>query len=593
MRTDISKVLLRHRLFLAIGLILLTLGATGCGLTPTHTSSASEEWSNGKLVGTATLNNQVALQVDEVGDDVFIVLAWVGQDDKLNFARLNEHAEIVLQAVLNLRSNSPFKPQLLMDSTGQLHLTWLDRWEEVVQLFYARLSADGEVIQEATVLSSAGQRVAHSAMILDPVGRTIEVFWSDSTPARPGFYHAALDWSGTVVVPAETLIPDGIKPAAQIDHQGFVHLAWSVESEEEELGFHYAVYDPQSRALGPVTLASEPLVQMSLLGGPTAAARFDGPWLGLDNSSVYLAWMLEVRERGGLLASTFYQAFPLPVLSHREAAESFDYAPPEVSGEAVLVQGADPTLTGFPSFLDGQPERQVMACYTQAQGPGNVETLQIAAIDVLVGRIEGQEIVNTSRGASLQPNLAVDPGGNLHLAWIDTAGFNRYQVIYASTSPQAKETLNRVTTYEVVDRVLSAVMNVFSALFFVPMVLGWVFLPIAWLVIFALATREFEVSDPRGLGALGLACLLQVGLKLLFFSDLLSQFPFGSQLSPSISLLLGRWIIPLILAAVSAGAAWIYLRRTRRRSLFTAYFIFAAVDSLLTLIIYVALPMSG
>ncbi|NIN65022.1 MAG: hypothetical protein GTO63_10045, partial [Anaerolineae bacterium] len=131
------------------------------------------------------------------------------------------------------------------------------------------------------------------------------------------------------------------------------------------------------------------------------------------------------------------------------------------------------------------------------------------------------------------------------------------------------------------------------ALFFVPMVLGWVFLPIAWLVIFALATREFEVSDPRGLGALGLACLLQVGLKLLFFSDLLSQFPFGSQLSPSISLLLGRWIIPLILAAVSAGAAWIYLRRTRRRSLFTAYFIFAAVDSLLTLIIYVALPMSG
>ncbi len=53
-------------------------------------------------------------------------------------------------------------------------------------------------------------------------------------------------------------------------------------------------------------------------------------------------------------------------------------------------------------------------------------------------------------------------------------------------------------------------------------------------------------------------------------------------------------IFPLFLAALSAGVAWVfYLKRGRSQSIFVVYFIFAAVDSFLTLIIYVALPMMG
>ena len=584
-----SNRFLRLSLASVAALMLLAVVVAGCGLTPTHTPRASAHWSNGKLLGTAILNNQVALQVDEVGHS-FIV--WVGLDHELHFARLNERAEVVVQAPLDLRSNSPMKPQLLRDPTGRLHLIWLDRQERGLQLFYAGLSADGEVIQEATVLSPPEQRVAYSSMVLDSVGRTIELFWSDNVYIRPGCYHAALDWSGAVVVPAEMLIPDGILPAAQIDRQGFVHLAWRVELEGKKPRFHYAVYDPQRRALDSDIVASEPLIQMGLLGRPTAGARFDGPWLGLDESSVYLAWVLEVRERGEVMDFTFYQAFPQPAMSQREATETFDYPPPEVTGEAVRVQGVDPSLTGHPRFLEGQPAHQVLACFTQVSGPGNMETLQIAVIDLQAGQIEEQEIVNASRGASLRPNVAIDPSSNLHLTWIDTAGFNRYQVIYASTAPQPKETLNRITTYEVVDKVLSGVMSAFSALFFIPIALSWVFIPMGWLVIFALATNESEISDPHGRSALGLAMLLQLGAKLLFFPGLLSRSPFSPLLSPPLNILLGRWILPLLLAIISAGLVWSYLKRGRSQSIFAAYFIYAAVDSCLTLVIYVT-PLTG
>ncbi len=99
------------------------------------------------------------------------------------------------------------------------------------------------------------------------------------------------------------------------------------------------------------------------------------------------------------------------------------------------------------------------------------------------------------------------------------------------------------------------------------------------------------ISDPHGRSALGLAMLLQLGIKVLFFSDLLSRVTFGSLLSPSLDLFLGRWILPLLLAVLSAGVAWFYLKRARSQSIFAGYFIYAAVDSFLTLIIYVALPM--
>jgi hypothetical protein len=40
------------------------------------------------------------------------------------------------------------------------------------------------------------------------------------------------------------------------------------------------------------------------------------------------------------------------------------------------------------------------------------------------------------------------------------------------------------------------------------------------------------------------------------------------------------------------GAVWVYLKRTHSQSIFAAYLIYAVVDSLLTLIIYVA-PITG
>lgn len=579
--------LVSRSLGLAVVIVTMAgLAATGCGLAASHTARASEDWSKGKLTGTAILNAPVAMAV---GGEGSVFLVWVGPEHALTFARLNERADTVVERTLALGSDSAQKPQLAMDSDGKLHLVWLDKGEEGMGVFYARLSAGGEVTQEAIAVTPPEQRAAHTSMVLDPMARTVEIFWSDSAPSRPGCSHATLAWSGDVVRPAELLVADGLFPVAQVDRLGYIHLAWRVEAGDTPQ-FRYAVYDPERRTLGPEVVAGRPSMQMGMLGGPTAGARFDGPRLGLDGSSVYVAWVLQMRERERR-DLTFYAVFPLPELPPRGGAGVFDYALPQVAEEAVLVEAGDPAMTGHPQFLDGQPTQQILTCFTHVSGPGNVEMLQIAAVRPLPDRIEGQEIVNRSRGASLRPTAAIDSRGERHLVWIDTAGFGTYNVVYASTSPQAKETLNRVTAYDVVNRVLNTVTSVITSLFFIPLALIWMSVPVVWLVAFALVTQVNEVRDGEGVIGLGVAMLLQLGVKLLFFGGLLSRFPSTSAVSPSLDLLVGRWLFPVLLAAVSAGVVWLWMRRSRGRSVFAAYFLYAAIDSLLTLVVYVALPM--
>jgi hypothetical protein len=586
---EFGKMVRRPHPRLLVGLTLLIFFVAGCALTPSRTPRASTRWSNGTLLGIAALNNPVALQVDQSGASFMI---WVGLDHDLHFARLDQRAGVVAQHPLVLETHSPLRHQLQRDSTGQLHLAWLDRWGQGEQLFYARLSADGNVLQGSTAISPPEQRTAHCSMVLDPTRRTVELFWSDNTPVKAGCYHAALDWSGAVIAPPELLIPQGILPEAQVDREGYVHLAWRVDPDPGDLQFRYAIYDPRHDTLGSDIMVAEPVAQASLIGRPTAGISFDGPWLGLDEHSAYVAWVLEVREMGDVMDFTSYQAFPLPLLDQRADDAALSYTSPMLVNDVVLLEGFEPSLTGHPRFLPGQPTRQALACYTQIAGAGDVETLQIAVMEVQPGHVEAQEIVNASRAASVRPSVAIDSQGDLHAVWIDTAGFRRYQVVYASTSHDVRRTLNRITSYEVVDAIMSRAMRAISTLFFVPLALTWMFAPIGWLVVFTLATHVSEVGQRRGNMSVVLSMLLHLLGKLIFLPGSLVRSPFSALASPLLSLVLGRWLLPLVLAGVSAVLLRLYLKRGHSQSIFAAYFIFAVVDSILTLLIYI-LPLMG
>lgn len=581
----------RPRPFLLVTLTCcwLALLVTSCGLEPATTPRGSDAWSNGQMVGRASLNNQLGFQLDEWGNGF---LAWVDTDRALHLARLDQEAAIVLNRPLELQTDRPTRPQLLLDSAGTLHLSWIDREAAGSQLFYASVSAAGDVVQERVAISPAEVRAAHHVMMLDPAGETIEFFWSDNVVSRPGIYHATLDWSGAVVSPAQLIIEDGLLPAAQVDRHGYLHLAWRIQPSEERTEFYYAIYDPQRGTLGRQLLVTEPIAQMALLGGPTAGVSFDGPWIGLDQTHVYLAWTLEVREGGDVQDLTFYQAFRPPELPVRDPAEPFSYPDIAISAETVHIQGVDPSLTGHLAFLPGQPAEQTISCFTLVAGQGQVETLQIAVVELAPRMVTGQQVVTASRGASVRPSIAMDGQGHLYVAWIDTAGFEQYQVLYAGNAPQVKKVLNRITTYDVVDRVLGVFMTGLSSMIFLPVVVLWMIAPLGYLVLYSMVRSNVDFSQPAGQRTVLIAVGLQLVSKLLLVPSLLDRFPWALLLPSNLGTLFGHWIVPILLSGIAVWPAWLIARRRGSESLLAPYLIFALIDAFLMLIVYVVVPFA-
>lgn len=569
---------------LAAAVIVLLLGGglllTGCDTSVARTPRMSDAWSKGLPLGLASLNNRTGLAVEQGGS---VCAVWVDLDRNLRFVRLDDRAHVEVDRALALETNRPQQPLLALDGDGQLHLIWLDTGAGGLQLFYARLSPRGEVFQSATALSSSALEAGRTAMVVDPLGGTVEVFWSDTSPSHPGIYHAALDAESSVVLPQELLIPDGLWPAAQIDSQGFVHLAWQTRDSTGVTQYHYAVYDPQGRALGPDMVVIEPGLEPGLLGRPTARGRFDGPWLGLEDDLAYLTWVLEVREPGTLSALTFYRTFSLPPLQRPLPAGAFTYPLPQVTDPPVHVQAAAPTVTGDPQFLPGQPDSQRLAIYTLAQGPRTLEMLQSGVVELQGGQIIGHEVVSATPGASLNPAIAADGQGYLHLVWIDTAGFNRYQVIYASTAPQVRGVLNRVTAGEVLDSVLSFGMGAISLIALAPLALLWILPPFAMLVIYTMATQESGLEQRRSVVMLAVSILAMTAIQVGTMASVTGG-ALGSMM-PSALLEVG-WLIALLTSGLGVGAMVLFLRRTDYQTIFGGFLVYAGVNVLLFALVY-------
>jgi len=565
-----------------VSLVFVGVLLAGCDTSIARTPRMSTSWSKGLPLGLAALNNRVGLAVDGSGN---VYTVWVGTEQDLHFVRLNERARVQVDRALDLAVSRPQQPQLALDAAGSLHLVWLDKDERGMQVRYARLSPVGEVLTEATTLSESALGSARATLALDGVGQTVQVFWSDKIASHPGLYHAALDWTGSVVLVEEMLVSDGLAPSAQGDGQGFVHLAWRIEPQGEPVAFVYAVYDPRRRTLGPVLKVGEPVVQASLLGGPAAGGRFDGPHLGLVQDAVYLAWSFQVRPRGQLVASTFYQTFPRPQLEQPGDVEPWRYALPEVTAEPVLVRGGDPALTGDPTFVAGEQDNQVLACFTHAYGPHNLETLQSAVV-YLPGQDAGMDVVSATSGASLRPNVTVDGQGYLHLVWIDTAGFDRYKVIYASTAPQVREALNPVTLGEVLSQGLELGFGALTIIGFLPLFLMWALPGYVVLLIGYFASQETELDQPRGALILWLAVGVHAVVKLMTAGGALDRLSSGGALAAPWLQFVARWLVPLAITGLAIVVMRFYARRSGNPSIFASFFVFVLADAVLFSVVY-------
>jgi len=565
------RKLARYGILLAM---LLTL--SGCDVTSDRSDKPSPDWSRGLRVGVSPLNQPVALQIDGEGHAHLVWYTQTEEGSRLHYAQLDDQAKVVMERDLDILLSDPHKPQLLLDRQGNMHLAFLAREEGAKSLFHSLLGYDGQALSEPARLSLPGKEMESYQMCLGQEGR-IEVFWAD----EEGIVHLGLDGRGEVISVPTLIVPQGINPSAQVDRSGTIHLAWVQETSSQGQTLHYAAFQVPKLVQGTKLARS----------GKVPTAALYGPVLGLDMDNVYIVWALE--QRAGLevgTARSFYVSFPLgsgqaPLSPTRINIENSDFVTmPSVAGgqrDEVAATFNVYVSSGFKASLE-----QSKMVEMGPVGVGVRPEMQLAMAVLAEGEMQGYQLAAKTDSASLRPNLQADAASNLYLTWLDTAGFGRYDVYYASTSPKAKARLDRTRPKDVLSKAADLTLGMLSGLALLPLIVLWIFLPLLVLVLFYVLTGgEEELELRRVKVVLGMAIALYMGAKLVTLPSSLLYTLFLGQMSPLLSSVLVSGV-PLLILAVAVAAIIVYKRRAERATLLPAFLIFVATDAPLSLLIY-------
>ncbi|MBC7264425.1 MAG: hypothetical protein H5T64_08735 [Chloroflexi bacterium] len=613
-----------HKVLLVFALALTALIPAGCGLTADKSDFAGPDWSRGKLLGKATINNRPGIAWHP--EDRCAILTWLTRTEgqwHFQFVRINDEGQVASSRTLALAPHQPSHPKLLPDSQGGFHLFWLDREREGRPgVYHARITAEGEILSGPQRLSDAESEITGYSVAEAMVG-VLDIFWSDVAASIPGLYHARIGTSGEMLLAPRALGADGEHPACAADANGIVHLTWHKTGTEGGEEVFYATFDPQNLHFGESSL-------IAAFPGGTGVILYP-PEIGLDSGHVYIFWSQE-RRAGGLTpgtAQTYCAIFPIgnPSVYKVVALEIPGSARPEyvpvsgafnyqhlgyyreVSGEIgvdeefiriIRAPGCERLPYGYvvpyhmtveytymPCPIPGQREEvgivvsSMMALSEHAEG-----LVQIAFVVLKDGRWKGLEVAGVTRSSSMRPFAVTDDQGAIHLAWLDAAGFGVYDVYYASTSPSVKSALNRITVEDIITSLAGRIWGAVAAFSFFPMLILWLLLPSVWLVLFYFSQPDSDLRIKSGWVGLTVAISLYLLSKLFAVPAFLRYAPLLDVVGPQFEDLI-VFGFPLLIAAISLLAMGVYIRRSERKAVLVAFVIFAATDSIISLVLYV------
>lgn len=567
-------------------MILMPLLLNACAAQSDRSDKPSPDWSRGLRLGTANARQPVAIQVDS---RQHVHLVWSG--DGLRYAQLDPEAHVLSAGALPLDLPDPRWPQLLVDRQGNLHLALLSRSEGIQNLYHVPLDPQGQP-GDPLLISAPGEDVGSFRIYLAPSGDVAFIWAGEPEPGAQRLVYTTLQDPGHPI----TLVEQGTDPFVLVDRTGTVHLSWLQPRGYSAQTIYYATLAGSAPDLSLVPAGGLKLADFDVPEGGV----YDGPVIGLDTQDVYILW--SVQNLGGGLTPTaafsFYVAFPVGEpqagnpRSLRLPSESDptyqDYTAPYGLTKLHLLSaeepGANSDFVNTPATVS-QQQGELPVLVSLVVRSAAESQIQLATAVLSQGEQIGYELVTKTRSGSLLPSIATDSDANLHLAWIDTAGFREFTVYYATNALQPRSWLDRTSTQDVSLRAADLLFGVLSGIGLLPIAGIWAFPALVWVVLFFIFTGQEELErTPARIGFL-IAVLVYVGMKLLLLPGLFRGTPLVGLFPQDWATAVGI-VVPALILLLALGAVYLHLRRAQRPTIFKAYVIFAGVDVLLTLVLY-------
>jgi hypothetical protein len=568
--------------------LVVTMALSGCGEFGPKSRKPAGDFSRGLPLSTEA----IAPPAMSVGMDTGIVQVVIPSPDEedlttFRYILINQDGQIAIQKDLDLGLPPYVRSPKLIENNKSQHLVWAarDSTTEGWKLFHAIFDIDGEVISPPKLISKGTERVSQYELTGDSLGN-LSIAWEDR--GTGSIWIARISGEGSILTSPQVAVLEGEYPAL-IANMGTIHMSWM---EGERL--QYAQVNENSS----YPLMSEQLDIIQVARGNS----MDGPVIGYSDGEVYLFW--SVLRQVGLEAGTAiteFLVFPeddpaqisrgvipiLPVLEELMAPYQgplaltlFVPAPPEEYMTTDYVLG--------PQTLP-KPTSEVQVVAVSAN-----QAIRLDAITQIVlclfedGVYQGCTIGSRTTEISQNPLIAVDDSGNIHLMWQE--GHVGKKIYYATTSPEAKSRLDRISLDDLPSLFLAGGMEAITGILLFPFAFPWMAIGFVIMIGLRIARNDEDVTQRLSQILLGVALLTYQISKLMLLPDILIYVPFSAwvDIPEGVGKVL-RILVPIII--IGLGIIVAELRRRRRPedspvSSLGYYMTAVIVDTVITLSIY-------
>lgn len=420
--------------------------------------NASFEFSSTEIFAGNSFNLTVSVPPQtRAGNYIINIIGSAKDRSRSTILRLNvlsNNPEAKQVANLSNSSGESTSPKIIADETGRFHAVWQDDTDGVATIFYAN-SLDGQEFSQPINVSKNFNPAIKPIIATDKAGQ-IHIIWEEPSETTSFLVYTRSSDDGKNFLPKRVVtsnIPSSSNPVFAIEADGTINLAWSA-----------VLTDGQSALLLAQSKDSGESFSLPKIITSTSKIVTYQPVLTIDNTGVmHIAYVaLEfVRQRfqtPNFVAGLFYQRAINKQLDFTEPINliprDFTLADTPIllangSGQIVLLfagfntqQAAfDREIYFTQSFDNGAsfffaPETLSRAsgdstALTAAYGVDGVlnvlwQDTQRQNFDIFISRLvpgernfSGPNRISQNLGISQKPALAINPQGDMLIAWSD------------------------------------------------------------------------------------------------------------------------------------------------------------------------------
>ncbi len=235
-----------------------------------------------RITSDDAISSNPSLGVDSSGN---VHIAWHDTRDgnyEIYYSKLySDGTTLVDDTRLTSDSATSRLPSLGLDSSGNIHIAWEDDRDGNWEIYYTKLYSDGSDAVDDTRITSYIRGSIVPNLGLDSSGN-VHIAWVDYRDINWEIYYTKLDNNGITTVDDTRITSDSAgswSPSLGVDSSGNVHIAWWERLDENNSEIYYTMLDNNGNTE----------VDDSRITFDGAHSLF--PSLGLDNSDdVHISW---------------------------------------------------------------------------------------------------------------------------------------------------------------------------------------------------------------------------------------------------------------------------------------------------------------